>query len=80
MIEKEIYLQRKQSVLEEMKVMEEEMADHDDQEDFIGRKVTEKLELLKSLYLSYTMGTNDKKGRSSKNCARTAKSGKKMCL
>jgi site-specific DNA recombinase len=61
MIEKETYLQRKQSVLGEMKAIEEEMAEHDDQEDSIGRKVTEKLELLKSLYLSYIKGTNDKK-------------------
>lgn len=60
-IEKDTYLQRKESILKEIKGIEEEMVGIDDQDDFIGRKVTEKLELLKSLYLSYNMGTNDKK-------------------
>lgn len=60
-IDRKTYLQRKESVLEEIKTIEEEKADLDDQEDSIGYRVTEKLELLKSLYLSYIKGTNDKK-------------------
>ncbi|TSD02292.1 MAG: putative resolvase [Parcubacteria group bacterium Athens0714_25] len=60
-IEKETYLQRKESVLREMKGIEEEMITIDNQDDFISLRVTEKLELLKSLYLSFKSGTNGEK-------------------
>ncbi|MDD5226980.1 MAG: recombinase family protein, partial [Candidatus Omnitrophica bacterium] len=60
-IEKETYLRRKESVLNEIKKIEEEMIDIDSQDDLIGRRVTERLELLKSLYLGYIRGTNDEK-------------------
>ena len=58
-IEKETYLQRKESILKEMKGIEEEWQEIDSQEDHVGKKVTERFELLKSLYLSYSKGTND---------------------
>ena len=60
-IEKDIYLNRKASVLSEMKKIEEVMANLDNPEDSNVHRVTEKLELLKSLYLSYINGSNDQK-------------------
>ena len=60
-IEKDIYLNRKASVLSEMKKIEEEMANLDNPRDSDVHRVTEKLELLKSLYLSYIKGSNDQK-------------------
>lgn len=60
-IEKETYLQRKESVLKEMKGIEEEMSVIDNQDDFRIQKITERLELLKSLYLNYKSGTNGEK-------------------
>lgn len=59
-IEKEAYQERKESILREIKSIEEEMTNNS-QDDSIGRSITEKLELLKSLYLSYIKGTNDEK-------------------
>lgn len=60
-IEKDIYLERKASVLSDMKKTEEEITDIENQENSAGRKFTEKLELLKSLYLSYIQGSTDQK-------------------
>ena len=60
-IEREAYLERKESILKEMKGIEEECQEIDGQEDHIGKKVTEKLELLRSLYLGYSKGTKEQK-------------------
>jgi site-specific DNA recombinase len=61
LIDRETYLQRKESVLNELKQIEEEMNELEADEDVFEIKVTEKLELLNSLYQSYKMATVDKK-------------------
>ncbi|RJX18456.1 MAG: recombinase family protein [Desulforudis sp.] len=60
-IEKDVYLERKESLLNESKKIDEELEAIDSIDDSLGKKITEQLELLKSLYLSYNMGSDDKK-------------------
>lgn len=60
-IDKEAYLQRKESILNELKKIEEEIDGINNQDDVFGIRVSEKLELLKSLYLSYNSATNEQK-------------------
>jgi len=71
-IEKDIYLGRKESILNESKRVDEELTAIDSVDDSFGKKITERLELLKSLSLSYNLASNEKKRymikQTSSNC------------
>ena len=80
-IEKETYLRRKESLLHETKAIEKEIDEIGSREDFIGEKATERLELLKSLYLSYIKGSTDQKREIiEKLCSNRQTSGKNVYI
>ena len=80
-IEKDAYLRRKESVLKEMKGIEEECQEGDDREDRIGKRLTERIELLKSLYLGYARASTDqKRDLIRKLCSNLQVAGKKVIV
>jgi len=60
-IDKDTYLGRKESLLKEMASIREESVNLDDQENNFTQKLSEKLELLKSLYFWHNIASNEKK-------------------